>query len=114
MTYISYLSPWPVFLYHGDVLTFIMGFHCAAIYDTTKRRNLSHVVFLDQNSMRNKNILDHKERKSQLRPIYAMLGFRDIAQFVKGQRTFVQVVKFSNCSDVGLKFLHVIQGAIKR
>ena len=45
-----------------------------------------------------------------------MLGFQDTGQFVKGQCTFVQGVKFSNSSDVdeiGLKLLHVIQGAIK-
>ena len=29
---------------------------------TTKRRNLSHVIFLDQNLMRNKNILGKKPK----------------------------------------------------
>ena len=54
--------------------------------------------------------LDHTEQQQKTRQIHTMLDFQDTGQFVKGQCTFVQGVKFSNSSDlddIGLKLLHV-------
>ena len=63
--------------------------------------------------------LDHTEQKVNHSKFIrcSPLGFQDTGQFVKGQCTFVQGVKFSNSSDLNencLKLLHVIQGTIKR
>ena len=63
----------------------------------------------------------NEEQASQLRQICAMLGFRDIGQFVKCRTNFLIFLymyrhdrRYSKLNEICLKLLHVIQGAMQR